>query len=270
MVPAFIALVSAHSSYLFGISLDFDKELKSGAIGAAQEFLNTSGEPLSFDLDKGLIMVHFEPEQRNYVEVNTIDYSVQGMRNENLKHKDEEKVLTKEQGSEIARAFFETLPNNVKSELKYNPEISEVDGTYFYKWFRHVNGVLIIDENFMVNVDAVNGNIIAWRLSIFDYPKESIGTVPAISRNVAAKVAELSFNAPPVKGFEPYLIIYARDPIWVNRLQGQFYPYFVGVSGVDGSIAFTGTVPGEVPKGYGTSQVEAVETDLIKAIYNKK
>ena len=55
----FVVLVNAHSLYLFDISLDFDKELKSNTIEAAQKFLNTNKEPLGFDLDKGLIIVHF-------------------------------------------------------------------------------------------------------------------------------------------------------------------------------------------------------------------
>lgn len=269
----FIGNVSAHSLYLFGISLDFDKDLKSNVIGAAQNFLDTKKEPLGFDLDKGLIIVHFEPEQRNYVEINPLDYSIQGMRNENLKHqaislslKDSAK-LTKEEALKIANQFFEKLPISIKSELKFDPEVSEVDGTYFYKWFRYANGILAIDENFMVNVDAFNGNIIAWRLSIFDYTKESINTAPAISSNVAKKVAELSFNAPSVENFEPFLIIQIKDPVWVNKLQGQFYPYFAGVSAVDGGIVFTGTVPGEVPNDYKTNQIKVAETDLIKEIY---
>jgi len=169
-------LVSAHSLYLFGISLDFDKDLKSNVIKSAQEFLKTGKEPLSFDLDKGLIMAHFEPEQKHYVEVNPADFKVYGMRDENLKHTVGEKKLTKEQGPEIAKKFFDTLPGEVKSELKYGSEASEVDGTYFYKWFRYVNGILVAGEDFMVNVDAVNGNIIAWRLPIFDYPKNTIDT----------------------------------------------------------------------------------------------
>ncbi|MBI4143341.1 hypothetical protein HY487_00490 [Candidatus Woesearchaeota archaeon] len=265
-----IAFASAHSLYLFGISLDFDEDLKSNVITAAQKFAGTSKEPLGFDLDKGLIMVHFEPEQRNYVEVNPLDYSINGIRNENLKHKEGAKKLTKEQGFEIANGFFQALPDEVKSQLKHDSDVSEVDNTYFYKWFRYANDILVIDEGFFVNVDAVNGNIIAWRLSIFDYPKESITTAPAISANVARKVAELSFNAHTVQNFEPYLIILSKDPVWVDRLQGQLYPYYAGINAVDGSIAFTGAIPGEVPKGYGTSQVQVVETDLIKAIYNKK
>src|SRR3989344_744319 len=195
-----LIFVNAHSLYLFDISLDFDKELKSNVIEEAQKFLNAKKKPLSFDLDKGLIIVHFEPEQRNYVEVNPFGYKVNGMRNENLKHKTEGKKLTKEQGFEIANTFFDTLPADVKSELEYDAEVSEVDGTYFYKWFRYVNGILVIGEDFFVNVDTVNGSIIAWRLSIFDYPKDSIETVPAITSNAAKKVAELSFNVPSVKG----------------------------------------------------------------------
>lgn len=221
---------------------------------------------MSFDLDKGLIMVHFEPDQRNYVEVSPIDFSVKGMRNENLKGSGGAK-LTKEQGFGIANRFFQKLPNGIKSELKYDPEIPEVDGTYFYKWFRHAGGILVVDEQFMVNVDAASGNIIAWRLSIFDYPKESIDAAPAVSANVAKKVAELSFNVPSVENFRPYLIIYSREPVWVNRLQGQFYPFYIGVSAMDGSISFAGTLPGEVPKNYNAPDIKVVETAQIREIY---
>lgn len=264
-------LVSAHSLYLFGISLDFDKDLKSNVIKSAQEFLKTGKEPLSFDLDKGLIMAHFEPEQKHYVEVNPADFKVYGMRDENLKHTVGEKKLTKEQGPEIAKKFFDTLPGEVKSELKYGSEASEVDGTYFYKWFRYVNGILVAGEDFMVNVDAVNGNIIAWRLPIFDYPKNTIDTAPAITKNVAKKVAELSFNAPSVTDFKPYLIININEPVWVIKLQGQFYPFFVGVSAKDGSIPFSGTLPGEIPQGYAIGEnIQVLETGMIKEIYNSK
>src|SRR3989344_6881270 len=179
-----LVFVNAHSLYLFDISLDFDKELKSNVIEEAQKFLNAKKKPLGFDLDKGLIIVHFEPEQRNYVEVNPFGYKVNGMRNENLKHRESQNKLTKEQGLGIANKFFETLPKEIKSELKYYAEVSEVDGTYFYKWFRYVNNTLVIGEDFFVNVDAVNGNIIAWRLSIFDYPKDSVETTPTISKNI--------------------------------------------------------------------------------------
>ena len=271
LISSFSILVTAHSLYLFGISLDFDKELKSNIAKSAQKFLSTSEEPLSFDLDKGLVMAHFEPEQRNYVEINPLGYEVYGMRNENLKHKEGQFAITKQQGFQIAGKFFEKLPEKIKSELKHDSDVSEVDNTYFYKWFRQVNGILVIDEAFMVNVDAVNGNIIAWRLSIFDYPKSSIETVPAISKNVAKRVAEISFNAPSVKDFKPYLIIVVNGPVWVNKLQGQFYPFFVGVNAKEGSISFTGTIPGEIPKGYNAGdEIKVIETDFIKQIYSQK
>ena len=263
--------VNAHSLYLFGISLDFDPELKANAISAAQQFLNTAKEPVSFDLDKGLIMAHFEPEQRNYVEINPLGYTVHGMRNENLKHKSGSRQITKEQGYALAKKFFDTLPENAKSELEYSPEVSEVDYTYFYKWFRQINGILVAGEDFFVNVDAVNGNIIAWRLAIFDYPKSSIKTAPAVAMNVAKRVAELSFNAPSVEGFKPYAVIYDGELVWVNRIHGQFYPFYVGISAADGSISFTGTLPGEIPSGYNTgSELKTVENDLINQIYTSK
>src|SRR3989338_6427877 len=81
-------LAGAHSLYLFDINLDFDKELESGVIKAAQEFFKTDEKPSSFDLDKGLIMVHFGENSGKYTEINPIGYSVFGMRDESLKHKE--------------------------------------------------------------------------------------------------------------------------------------------------------------------------------------
>jgi len=51
------------------------------------------------------------------------------------------------------------------------------------------NNVLVIGEDLMINVDSVNGKIIAWRLAIFDYPQENIDASPAISKNVAVVIA---------------------------------------------------------------------------------
>ena len=271
LLLAFAAIVSAHSLYLFDISLDFDQQLKSDTIKAAKEFLNTDKDPVSFDLDKGLIIAHFEPEQRNYVEVNPIWYKVNGMRNENLMHTQEGNKITKEQGYETAKKVFESLPKDVQSELKYSPLVSEVDGAYFYKWFRYVNNIIVAGEDFYVNVDAFNANVIAWRLSVFDYPEGLIVTTPAITANIARKVAEISFKSPSVKGFEPYLIINGNEPVWVIKLQGEFYPFYVGVSAADGSINFMGVLPGELPDGYSVGKnIKVVENNIIKKIYKSK
>lgn len=267
----FASIASAHSLYLFGISLDFDKDLKSETIKASNAFLNTNKEPVSFDLDKGLIIVHFDSEQKNYVEINPLGYIVHGMRNEDLKHQKDENKLTKEQGYEIAKKIFDGLPSSVKSELRYDPLVSEIDGTYFYKWFRYANDLLVAGEDFYVNVDAFNGNVIAWRLSVFDYPKDMIETTPAIPANVARRVAELSFNFPSVEEFESYLIVNGKEPVWVIKLNGEFYPFYIGVSATDGSIDFTGILPGEIPEGYSEGKNTAVvENDIIKRIYNSK
>ena len=266
IIPIFLA--SAHSLFLFNISLDFDKDLKSNVTKTAQKAFGIDKEPVSFDLDNGLIIAHFEPDQRKYAEINPLGYNVQGIHNEDLRHNNGSKTLTKEQGFLIAKKSFDSLPSNLKSELEYGNDVSEADDTYFYKWFRKVNGLLVVSEDFMVNIDAVNHNIIAWRLGIFEYPKEEIETIPAISGNVAKKVAELTFNAPSSKDFKLYLVIYKNEPVWIAKLQGQFYPFYAGVSARDGSIVFNGLIPGEVPGNYSAGdRMPVVENDIIKKIY---
>ncbi len=275
LILVFAALVSvffasAHSLYLSNISLDFDKELKNNTIKAAQKFMNTNKKPVSFDLDKGLIMVQFAEDNQQYVEINPLGYQVYGMRDDKLRHSSGQNKYTKEQGLEIAKKQFGKIPSNIKSELVYDSDATEFDGTYFYKWFRYVDGIIAADEYFVANVDAVNGNIIAWRLAIFDYPKDKIDTVPAITSKVAGKVAELTYNAPMVDGFNPYIIIFGNKPVWVTKIHGQFYPYFVGIDAKDGSISFTGVLPGEIPKNYAKNDVQVIETEFIKNIYNSK
>ncbi|HLC49961.1 MAG TPA: hypothetical protein VJI97_00870 [Candidatus Nanoarchaeia archaeon] len=265
-----LSLASSHSSYLFGISLDFDRELKENTINAAQKFMNTQKIPIIFDLNNGLIMVHFEPQQTNYVEIDPIDYSVHGFRNENLKHSQGTVKFSTKQAFEIAMKEFDKLSPSTKSELKYSNAV-EVDGTYFYKWFRYNNGILILNNDFFVNVDAVNGNVIAKRLAVFGYPAQLMDKNPAITGNVAKKVAELTFNLPSVENFNPYLVINGNEMLWVSRLKGPFYPFYVGVSARDGSIAFTGVVPGEVPDNYSAGiEIKIIETDMVENIYSSK
>ncbi|HLC62200.1 MAG TPA: hypothetical protein VJI52_04245 [Candidatus Nanoarchaeia archaeon] len=268
---AFVVFVGAHSIFLFGISLDFDRDLKSNVISAAQKYLNTREDPIAFDLDRGLIIVHFDPDQRRYVEVNPLGYRIQGMHDDRLKHTQGTKTIKQERGLEIAKKVYDSLPQDAKSELKYDEDVAEVDDTYFYKWFRYVNGVLVAAEDFSVTVDAVNKNVIGYRLAIFNYPKNAIDTNPAITSNVAKKVAELAYNLQSVKDFEPYLIIDGDEPVWVTRLQGQFYPFYIGISAKDGSIAFSGSLPGDIPKNYHAGkEIKIVESDFIKNIYGEK
>src|SRR3989338_7554572 len=239
---AFVVFVGAHSIFLFGISLDFDRDLKSNVISAAQKYLNTREDPIAFDLDRGLIIVHFDPDQRRYVEVYPLGYRIQGMHDDRLKHTQGTKTIKQERGLEIAKKVYDSLPQDAKSELKYDEDVAEVDDTYFYKWFRYVNGVLVAAEDFSVTVDAVN-----------------------------KKVAELAYNLQSVKDFEPYLIIDGDEPVWVTRLQGQFYPFYIGISAKDGSIAFSGSLPGDIPKNYHAGkEIKIVESDFIKNIYGEK
>jgi len=263
--------VIAHSSYLFDIKLDFDKSLEANVIKSAQEFMKTEKKSLSFDLDRGLIIAHFENDTRNYVRINPIDFKVYGMQNENLRHKEGTIKYDKRQGLEIAKKLFDAFPKEITSELAFDEDISEFDGTYYYKWFRFKNGLLIVGDELFINVDAVNGNIIGYRIPIFYISKEDIKTNPAITMSVTKRVAEIMMNAPGVKDFKPYIVSYNGYLVWVNKLQGQLYPFYIGINAMDGSISFSGIIPGEVPKNYekGTD-VEVIETNIIKQIYNSK
>ena len=77
-----LAFVSAHGNILYGINLDFDKELKSGVIESAQLYLSTNEKPMQFDFDRELIAAKFDSELEHSVSINPIDFSVFGFRNE--------------------------------------------------------------------------------------------------------------------------------------------------------------------------------------------
>ena len=265
------SLAIAHSLYLFNISLDFDKNMKENVIKTAQDFAKTKKIPSAFDLDKGLIVVRFDDDSGSYVRINPADFKVYGMQNENLRHKEGAKKFDKQYGLEIARKLFDTFPKEITSELAYDEEVSEVDGTYFYKWFRFKDGILIAGDDLFINFDAVNGNIIGYRIPIFYVNKENINTNPAITMNIAKRVGEISLNSPAANNFEPYLISYNGKLIWTFKLQGQFYPFYAGVDASDGSIDFSGLLPGEIPLGYNKGKdVQVIETEIIKNIYASK
>ena len=274
IVAAILLLTSfvvGHSLYLFDIKLDFDKDLETNVIKSAKEFMKTDKDPLSFDLDKGLIIAHFEPDNRKYVRINPIDYKVYGMQDETLRHSSGTIKFTKQQAKVIAQKLFDTFPKEISSEFVYDNDISELEGTYYFKWFRYKDGILVVGDDLFINVDAVNGNIIGYRVPILYVPKEKIITNPAITLDVAKKVAEIYANDLPLETFQPYIVSYNGKLVWVNKLEGQFYPYYYGIDASDGSMSFVGILPGEVPESYSKGKdVPVVETDFIKNIYGEK
>ena len=113
----FVPLAVAHTKFLFDIDLSFDKTLKEGAIKAAQEYLNTTKEPISFDYDRELIVVKFDRQKEYSVSIYPKDFSVHGFRDDNKVQNGKPIAVDEMKRKDIAQQEFDKIPGNYKSQL---------------------------------------------------------------------------------------------------------------------------------------------------------
>jgi len=261
-----VPFVISHGNVISNVSLDFDSELKQNVIASAQKYLNTSEEPIEFDFDRELIAARFDRELEYSVSINPIDYSVFGFRDDRLLSRNQEKTLDKDARKELAQKIFDSLDKKYTSELLYGGEKRLYTGSYKYTWYRYIDDIYISGDHLEVEVDPVDGDIIAWRLSVFFYPKSQITTTPSITHEVAQKIAELKFNAQALD-FNLILIVNKNKPVWVTKVK-SLYPVFVGVDALTGNVLYSGSLRAELPENYDYGrEVKVVESDFIKEIY---
>jgi len=258
-------LVSAHGNIIYNIDLDFDKELESKTIKKSQEYSGINENPKSFDFDRELIKVNFDRKLEYSILINPSDYSVSGVRDNSLIKKDGKINFNQKQRKEIAEKMLDTLPKEIRSELTYGEEEKLYLGTYVHKWYRYIDGVFVSNEYLEVEIDATNGKIVSWRLSIFSYPSKDIQTSPAISHSVAQQIAQIKFGAKPTE-FEPILVIEKNKPVWITKVK-SLYPFYVGIDALTGEVLYSGGIKTELPKNYDTGrEIKITENDLIKSI----
>lgn len=260
-------IMYGHGNVIYNVDLDFDKELKSNAINAAQSYLNIDEEPVGFDFDRELISVKFDRDLEYSVRINPLDNSVFGFRDDSLVNRNEEVKYDEKERKIIAQKIFDSIPEDYKSELKYGEEKKLYSGTFQHTWYRYVDEIYVSGNHLEVEIDALNGDVVAWRLSVFFYPKTQIQTTPSITYKVAQQIAELRFNADPVD-FSPILIIEKNKLIWIAKVK-SLYPHFVAIDSLDGNVVYSGSIRGDLPENYDYGrEVEVVETDFINDIYN--
>jgi len=265
-IIALSSQANAHGNYIIDINLDFDSELASNVIQSAQAYFNLDEEPKQFDFDKESINVKFDRQLEYSVKINPADYSILGFRDDSLLTKGEINYNS-EQRKEIANKVFDNLAEEYKSELVYGGEKELYSGSFEYRWYRKVNNMLISGEYLKVEVDSSEGNIIAWKLSIFFHSKTQMNMIPAITNEVAQKIAEFKFKAEPVE-FSPVLVIEGNKLVWITKVK-SLYPHFVAIDALDGNVLYSGSFKGEFPDNYDYGrEVEVIETDLINQIYN--
>ncbi len=266
---AIVSSVSAHSNVIYNISLDFDGDFKVSIFGAAKDYTGINSEPYRFDFDRELITVHFNNELDFYAEINPIDFSVSGFRNDSLIERASVVILSEAERKEIAESVFDSIPKEYSSELVYGGEKKLYSGIYKHTWYRFVNGVYIANEHLEVEVNPNSGDIVAWRLSVFSYPKELIKTIPAIDYQVAQSIAEIKFSAQRLD-FNPILVVFKNEPVWIARVK-SLYPIYIGIDALTGKVLFSGTPRAEIPQGYDYGrEIPVIESDFIKKIYGSE
>ena len=258
----------AHSNILYGISLDFDPELKMGVIQAAQKFLKVKEMPITFDYDFELIAAKFDRKLELSVLVNPSDNSIFGFRDDSLVSSGKEVFSSEKMGKIAEKAFEKYVPEPYKKELLFAGEKKLYQGVYEFIWFRYVDGVAVMNEHFTVEVDPVDGDVVSFRLSLFSSPQEGIRTRPGITAEVAQKISELSLNGQPLPA-DPLLLINKDRPVWLVKVK-KIYPIFAGIDALDGRVVFSGNARTELPPGYSVGRdIPVVETELLRSILNR-
>lgn len=242
----FTSPVQAHLDEILDVDLSFEQELEGVIVRAAQDFFNTTQQPIKFDILAGKYAVHFQGEKlgaKQYVLLDLNSYEATGFYNENLLGQGQEKKSS-QQLLEKAKTFFQNLDLEGKDELRYTGVSDGVfAGVYRYTWHRFIDDYLVIGEEFKIDIDSRNENIITWDLSIFDVEKENIDFTNAMSFDRAYKIfTYLDKNAQLIKDFNPILLL--RD----NKLEWDFYvqskntivtlKYYVGIDAHTGEISY--------------------------------
>ncbi len=276
LLPAFLPLAclllavnaAAHGEYLFNVSFDYDPEFKEHAIRNAQVFLNTTEEPVSMDLDSGLVSVNFKVEngeRQKFVLIAPDSYSVQGFYDSSLVHSSGSENSSSGQRRKIAENVLITFPESIRSQLEHSGE-EEKGKVYSQKWARKVNGILVLGDTLEVLVDGVNGNVVGWKLFMFDF--QSASTTPKISLSEAIDSARENSNDRLYEKFPPYLVLTDDGRlVWLFMLYNSVVKnYYVAVDADTGEIVISGTDLEEIPASYQPAELPKSPSIFIIAL----
>ncbi len=267
-----IQTADAHQEYILNVDFGFNPELKENAVKNSKIFLNTTQEPLSFDLDDGMVSVNFEmkgSERSKYVLIADKTYNIHGFFDSSLMHTSGEEKYDMDERFKIAQKKLYGLPESTISQLDYDFE-EKTRSYYTLTWRRKISGILVLGDDFKAYVDAVNGNVIGWRLSMFDFSPDEASAVPEITLGDAVKIARNENNNDrPYEKFPPYLVFNDEGKLhWLFMLYSPIVKnYYVGVDATTGEIIRSGTeLDGEIPESYkpvGFQKAESSNAMLI-------
>lgn len=236
----------AHLNEILNVDLSYEKGLEETIIYKAQDFFNTTKQSIKLDILAGKYAVYFQGDNRSakqYVLLDPEDYAVTGFYDENLLGRGQEKKSS-QQLLEKAEVFLKSLDIEGKDELLYTGVSDGVfDGVYRYTWNRFLDDYLVIGEEFKIDIDARNENIVAWDFSIFDAKKSSINFDDIMPFSKAYNIfTYLDKNSEIIKDFNPILIIRGDKLEWDFFVQSKntiiTLKYYAGVDAHTGEIIY--------------------------------
>ncbi len=263
------AVAQAHSKILYDIDLDFDAALKTKVTQAAQTFLGISEKPIQYDYDNEMIAVKFNKSYDYYAEVSPLDGTIYGFRDDTLISKGTEEKIPQTERKKIADSVYGKLPTEIRRQLRYGEEARTYIGTYTHRYYRYAENTYVSGDYLEVEIDPFDGDIVAWRLSMFLHDAKDMTLQPAISAEVAEHIALLYYKAERIDN-TPVLVIMEERPTWITQVK-MFYQMFVAVDGLDGHILFFGPLREPLPKDYSYGkEVAVVPDDFIMKMEGEK
>ena len=112
-------------------------------------------------------------------------------------------------GLELGQGFRQ-LGSEAHQELEYYSEEKLEDNIFRQKWFRKVDGQLVLGDTFYVDIDAGNGNIIRWEQTLFLYRTGHFNKVktPEFGTKTAARLGKEQLGAIPEAAI---ILVYYED-----------------------------------------------------------
>ena len=260
MVPS--VGVRTHGGSEAQVSLDGDPELKEAVIAAAQKFLGTKKQPVSFSILNGLVAANMDKERSLVVLIDHTDFGMEGeVRVSGFKDgslaPDSGPARSEGEIHKVAEAILATVPEAKRRELHPLGKPRLDQGLYFFCWQRKVQGVPVLgNEKLNVGINAHTAKVVFWEMLVFDFPEEMMELTPKVSKDDAVRMAietvskeeGKAAHVPPKTA--PERVVTGREVNWavLVKVDGRRKPVWTLINGKTGKaeVFWTGAVAGEL------------------------
>ncbi len=255
LILCILPIVFGHGLILYDVDLYFDPALYKGIMDVSTLHL---GQPaVAFDFEYELITAKVNSSFERSATFSPLDFSLYGERDDAQTLSPTPEIYDANQRRKIAQDAFDV--HALKDGLMYGQERKLYNGIYESTWYRFIDGILILNEHFKVEINAHTGRIVAWRQTLLaDTPLIN----PAFSPQVATWIALFSRRALSVEKIQ--LVVWQKRPLWLLYAHTQLYPTKIGIDALTGEVVFVGPLPSDMPDIYLTPTFIVEPTASIK------